>query len=140
MLLSTEFLEVTPHFSADGRWFAYSSDELGQSEIFVRRFPITEEKWRVSTAGGQQPSWSKDGKELFFVALDDKLMAARVSTGSSFSSGAPEALFPTAMALDVVVANQYAATADGQRFLMAVPTQGLDSRIFRVLTNWRKEN
>ena len=138
MLLSTEFVEVTPHFSPDGRWFVYSSDELGQSEIFVRRFPITEEKWRVSTAGGQQPSWSRDGKEIFFVGLDDKLMAARVSTESSFSSRAPEALFPTALALDVV-ANEYAATSDGQRFLMAVPTQGLDSRIFRVLANWRKE-
>ena len=100
---------------------------------------MTEEKWRVSTAGGQQPSWSKDGKEIFFVALDDKLMAARVTTGSSFSSGTPEALFPTTLSLENPTANQYAATADGQRFLMAVPTQGQDSRIFRVLANWRKE-
>ncbi len=137
MLLSSEFTEAVPHFSPDGRWFVYSSDELGQSEIFVRRFPMTDEKWRISSAGGQQPSWSRDGKEIFFVGLDDNLLAARVSTGPSFSSGAPDPLFQTALALDVV-ANQYAATADGQRFLMAVPTHGLDSRIFRVLTNWRR--
>jgi serine/threonine protein kinase len=138
MLLASEFIEVTPHFSPDGRWFAYSSDELGESEIFVRRFPMTEEKWRISTAGGQQPSWSADEKEIFFVALDDKLMAARVATGATFSSGTPEPLFATTLALDGVVANEYAAAADRQRFLLALPTEGTASRIFRVITNWRK--
>ena len=136
MLLSSEFTEAVPHFSPDGHWFTYSSDELGQTEIFVRRFPMTEEKWRISTAGGQQPSWSRDDKGIFFVALDDKLMAAPVSTGSSFSSGVPQPLFPSGLTLDIV-ANQYAASADGQRFLMAVPTQGGESGLFRVLLNWR---
>jgi eukaryotic-like serine/threonine-protein kinase len=138
MLIATEFTEAVPHFSPDGRWFVYSSDELGQPEIFVRRFPMTNEKWRVSTTGGQQPSWSADGKEIFYVALDDNLMAARVSTGASFSSAPPEALFPTTLPLDIV-SNQYAASADGQRFLMAVPARGIDSRIFQVVMNW-KEN
>jgi hypothetical protein len=136
MLLSSPFSELQPHFSPDGRWFVYSSDELGQSEIFVRRFPMTEEKWRISTAGGQQPSWRGDGKEIFFLALDDKLMAATVSAGSQFSSGAPQPLFSSGLTLEAV-GNQYAASADGQRFLMAVPTQGLDSSLFRVLLNWR---
>jgi hypothetical protein len=98
---------------------------------------MTEEKWRISTTGGQQPSWSADGKEIFYVGLDDSLMAARVSSGASFSSAAPEPLFATTLALDIV-SNQYAASADGQRFLMAVPTRGGDSRIFRVATNWRR--
>ncbi|HEY3204698.1 MAG TPA: protein kinase [Thermoanaerobaculia bacterium] len=138
MLIATEFAEAVPHFSPDGRWFVYSSDELGEPEIFVRRFPMTNEKWRISTSGGQQPSWSADGKEIFYVALDDNLMAARVSTGASFSSAPPEALFPTTLALNNPTANQYAASADGQRFLMAVPTRGIDSRIFQVLMNWKK--
>jgi Tol biopolymer transport system component len=136
MLIATEFTEAVPRFSPDGRWFVYSSDELGEPEIFVRRFPMTNEKWRVSTTGGQQPSWSVDGKEIFYVALDANLMAARVSTGASFSSAPSEALFPTT--LDNPTAIQYAASADGQRFLMAVPTRGIDSRIFQVLMNWKK--
>jgi WD40 repeat protein len=136
MLVSSEFVETAPHFSPDGRWFVYSSDELGQSEIFVRRFPMTEEKWRISMAGGQQPSWSGDGKEIFFLGLDDKLMAVAVSAGSSFSPGAPQPLFATGLKLDVG-GNQYAPSADGQHFLMAIPTQSTDSRLFRVLLNWR---
>jgi WD40 repeat protein len=136
ILLSSEYSELMPSFSPDGRWFAYSSDELGQTEIFVRRFPMTEEKWRVSTAGGQQPTWRKDGKEIFFVSLDEKLMAAPVSTGSSFSSGSPQPLFPAELKLDIV-GNQYAASADGQRFLLVLPTPSIDSGFFRVLLNWR---
>jgi len=136
ILLGSEFAELMPHFSPDSRWFVYSSDEPGQSEIFVRRFPMTDEKWRISTAGGQQPSWSRDGKEIFFVALDDRLMATPVSTGSSFSSGTPQPLFRSGLKFDVV-RDQYAASADGQRFLMVVPTQGLDGELFRVLLNWR---
>jgi WD40 repeat protein/predicted Ser/Thr protein kinase len=136
ILLGSEFAELMPHFSPDGRWFVYSSDEPGQSEIFVRRFPMTDEKWRISTAGGEQPIWSRDGKEIFFIALDDRLMAVPVSTGSSFSSGTPQLLFRSGLKLDVV-GNQYAASADGQQFLMVVPTQDLDAEPFRVLLNWR---
>jgi eukaryotic-like serine/threonine-protein kinase len=131
-------LGSSPAISPDGTCVAFwsSSEELGQSEIFVRRFPMTEEEWRISTAGGQQPSWSRDGKEIFFVALDDRLMAAPVSTRPSFSSGAPQPLYASGLKLDVT-ANQYVASADGQRFLMAVPTQAIDSGLFRVLLNWR---
>ena len=136
LLLSTEFSERTPHFSPDARWFAYSTDETGQSEIFVRRFPMTDEKWRISNSGGQQPLWSRDGKEIFFVALNGRLMAVPVTTGSSFSAGPPQPLFRTSVTL-TGVSRQYAVSADGQRFLMVVPTQDFDSERFRVLLNWR---
>jgi hypothetical protein len=137
MLLHSEFDEKFPHFSPDGSWFTYSSDEPGQTEIFVRRFPPTEETWRVSTSGGQQPTWGQDGKEIFFLSLDGRLMAAPVSTaGSTFSSRPPQALFPAPLRLQGV-ANQYAISADGQRFLLALPVQDLYAEPFRVLLNWR---
>ncbi|HZM69327.1 MAG TPA: protein kinase [Candidatus Cryosericum sp.] len=137
ILLGSEFDERTPHFSPDGRFFVYSSDEPGQSEIFVRRFPMTQEVWRVSTSGGEQPSWSRDGREIYFVAPDGNLMSAPVSiAGSALSIGSPQALFRPHVMLNRVT-NQYAVSADGRRFLVAVPTQSIDEEPFRVLLNWQ---
>ena len=138
LILHSEFDERSPHFSADGHWITYSSDEPGQTEIFVRRFPVTAESWRVSTAGGQQPTWSRDGKEIFFVSLDGRMMAATVSiSGSTFSSGTPQPLFSAPLRLNHV-ANQYAVSSDGQRFLLALPVQDLGGESLKVLLNWQK--
>ena len=137
ILLSTEFDERSPHFSPDGHWFTYSSDEPGQTEIFVRRFPYTPEAWRVSTSGAQQPTWSKDGKEIFFVSLDGRLMAAAISTaGATPVIEPPQALFRAQLRLNSV-ANQYVVSADSQRFLLALPTTDYDAEPFRVLLNWQ---
>lgn len=136
LLLSSEFEERSPGFSPDGRFFTYSTAEPGQYEIFVRRFPMTEEKWAISYGGGLQPMWSRDGKEIFYAALDGRLMAVPVSAGATFSSGKPQPLFQTSLRLNNV-SRQYAVSADGQRFLMVVPTHDFDSELFRVLLNWR---
>jgi Tol biopolymer transport system component len=136
-ILRSEFDERSPHFSPDGRWITYSSDEPGQTEVFVRRFPVTEEVWRVSTSGGQQPTWSRDGSEIFFLSLDGRIMSAPVSTtGGKFTSGSPLPLFRAALRL-YSVANQYAVSSDGQRFLLLMPTQALEEEPFRVLLNWQ---
>jgi len=138
IILRSEYAEQTPHFSPDGHWFVYSSDEPGQVEIFVRRFPMTQEVWRVSTAGGQQPTWSRDGKEIFFVSPDGRMMSASVSTaGGTPSIGQPQALFSSPVRLNSVT-NQYAVSADSKRFLVAIPTEDYDTDPFRVLLNWRK--
>ena len=134
ILLSTEFSERMPTFSPDGRWFAYSSDETGQAEIFVRRFPLTEEKWRISTAGGEQPIWSANGREIFFLAMDRTLMAVPVRAVVDLDAGAPQPLFHAALALNNAL-RQYAASADGQRFLLVAPTQEAGWDRFRVLVN-----
>jgi predicted Ser/Thr protein kinase len=135
LLLTTEHEERSPTFSPDSRWFAYSTSEPGQYEIFVRRFPMTDEKWVVSRGGGLQPLWSRDGKEIFYAALDGRLMAVPVSTGAGFSAGEPQPLFQTSLRLSNA-SRQYAVSADGQRFLMVKPTRDLDSEVFRVLVNW----
>jgi Tol biopolymer transport system component len=137
LLLASEYEERNPSFSPDGRWFTYSTSEPGQHEVFVRRFPMTDEKWPISNGGGLQPLWSDDGKEIYYATLDGRLMAAPVSAGATFSSGAPQPLFQTSLRLNNP-SRQYAASADGQRFLMVVPAQDVDSENFRVMLNWRR--
>jgi serine/threonine protein kinase len=139
LLLTSEYEERSPSFSPDGHWFTYSSSEPGQHEVFVRRLPMTDEKWAVSNGGGLQPLWSRDGKEIFYAALDGRLMTVPVSAGSTFSSGTPQPLFQTSLRLNNA-SRQYTASADGQRFLMVVPAQDVDSENFRVLLNWHSTN
>jgi len=135
-LLTTEFSERQPRLSPDGRWLAYVSDESGRFEVYVRRFPVTEEKWQVSTRGGIWPYWRGDGKEIYYVGLDAVLIAAPVSAGQTFSVGAPESLFRTRLRT-WTVARQYAASRDGQRFLMIYPTQDPAASPMNVLLNWQ---
>jgi Tol biopolymer transport system component len=135
-LVTTEFSERQPRLSPDGRWLAYASDESGRFEVYVRRFPVTEEKWQVSTRGGIWPYWRGDGKEIYYVALDAILMAAPVSAGQTFSVGVPESLFRTRLRT-WTVARQYAASRDGQHFLMIYPTHDPASSPMNVLLNWQ---
>src|SRR6516225_8358058 len=81
----------------DGHWVAYTSNESGQSEIYVIPFPpiASGGRWQVSKGGGVQPRWRRNGKELFYISPDWKMMAAPVSTTPTFSSGTPQALFDT---------------------------------------------
>ena len=76
--LATDFDERSGQFSPDGRWVAYESNESGRYEIYVRGFPQTGGKWLVSVAGGTQPRWRRDGREIYYVAPDNKLMAVEV--------------------------------------------------------------
>ena len=92
-LLQTPFSESLGAFSPDGRWIAYVSDESGRPEVYVQTFPVSTAKWRVSTNGGTQPRWRRDGKEIFYLASDSRLMAVAVSAGASFEAGIPAALF-----------------------------------------------
>jgi Tol biopolymer transport system component len=93
-LLATKANETQGQFSPDPRWIAYASDESGVYEIYVQPFPPTGGKWQVSTGGGVQPRWRRDGKELFYVAFDRTLMAVDVSTTPAISFGAPRRFFP----------------------------------------------
>jgi eukaryotic-like serine/threonine-protein kinase len=135
-VLTTEFSERAPSLSPDGRWLAYCSDESGRFEVYVRRFPVTEEKWQVSTRGGIWPYWRGDGKEIYYVGLDAVLRAAPVSAGQTFSVGMPESLFQTRLRV-WTVSRQYIASRDGQRFLMIHPTQDTAASPINVLLNWQ---
>src|SRR5499433_2126200 len=92
--IQTEFNETQGRFSPDGRWVAYSSNESGQFQVYVQSFPISGGKWQVSTTGGAQPQWRRDGKELFYLAPDRKIMSVEVNgPGSTFVPGIPKPLF-----------------------------------------------
>jgi Tol biopolymer transport system component len=127
--LQTKFNELYGQLSQDGHWMAYTSDESGQREVYVRPFPAADEKWKISTAVGEQPRWRGDGKELFFVGSDGKLMAVSVKAVTepkpSFEPGAPVPLFETRIGEGSGhVAFQYDVTADGKRFLVATTAAG----------------
>jgi len=124
-------------FSPDGKWVAYSSNESGRREIYVASFPDTHGKWQVSNAGGEQPRWRGDGKELYYLALDGKIMAVPVTTGSNFDAGPPAALFQ-ANPRELVATSEefsYDVAKDGQKFL--IDTQLKTSLTpMSVVLNW----
>ena len=121
-LLRTQFDEGGGAISPDGRWLAYFSDESGRLEVYVQPFPGPGGKWQVSTAGGVNPVWRNDGKELFYQALDGKFMAVEIQTGTAVESGAPKALFgaPTKSSSG----RNFDVSSDGQRFLVNTPVEG----------------
>jgi tRNA A-37 threonylcarbamoyl transferase component Bud32 len=132
--LQTEFAENQGDFSPDGRWIAYASDESGRFEVYVQPFPGPGGKWQISNAGGSAPAWRRDGKEIFYLAPDRKLMAVAVRTGAAFESEAPAPLFETRVRID---ANRhYDVSADGQRFLMTTPLEDGISPPITLVQNW----
>jgi hypothetical protein len=124
--------------SPDGQWMAYVSDESGASEVYVRPFPPGDGKWQISPRGGTEPKWREDGKELFYLAPDRKLMSVAVRTTRGFAADVARPLFDTTLSgttTAVVGQYQYDVTADGQRFLLIQPV-GSASAPMTVVVNW----
>ena len=134
-LLATEFEESNGQFSPDGRWFAYTSNESGRTEVYVQSFPVSGGKWLVSSGGGSQPRWRRDGKELFYIAPDKQLMSVKVNAGLTFETSTPSALFLTQIN-NYAAPNRYAVSADGQRFLINCPAGEVSRTPFAVVINW----
>jgi Tol biopolymer transport system component len=130
------FIDVQARISSDGRWIAYSSNESGRQEVYVQDFPTPTAKWRVSTAGGGEPMWRADGKEIFFLS-GRAFMAADVQIdGPAFRSGVPRILFETDVD-KANVRNRYVVSPDGQRFLVVGDDQQAAPGLITVVVNWR---
>jgi eukaryotic-like serine/threonine-protein kinase len=140
-LLQAKWTVRNAQFSPDGRWIAYASNETGRMEIYVSSFPNSTGKWQVSSAGGQEPKWRRDGKELFYLSAGGKMMAVPVTAGASFKAGSPITLFQThrrqpVSFLDVF---SYDVSGDGKRFLIATKIDEPNSAPLSVLLNWASE-
>jgi Tol biopolymer transport system component/predicted Ser/Thr protein kinase len=138
--LQTPFNEIGARFSPDGRWLAYQSNESGQFQVYVQTVPLSGAKYQISTSGGNSPHWRRDGKELFYVSGDQKLMAVPVKLGATVEAGTPQPLFPVSAFQSYVSANfYYAPVRDGQRFLVMEPVRGEAAVAppFTVVTNWQ---
>nr|MBA3498010.1 PD40 domain-containing protein [Gemmatimonadales bacterium] len=118
-LVASPATELYPALSPDGRWLAYSSDESGAFEVYVRPFPETAgAKWQVSTAGGSQPTWSSNGRELLYVNGKNDLISAQIPPGATFSVGAQRSLFSVAQFATVRGVPAYWLSPDDKRFLV----------------------
>ena len=138
--LQTPFDEMAARFSPDGKWMAYQSNESGRFQIYVQTFPSSGAKYQISTSGGTFPRWRRDGKELFYVSADQKLMATPITLGATVEAGTPQPLFPAPPYAGLqLAASFYAPLGDGQRFLVNAPVGGdADSAPpFSVVTNWQ---
>jgi Tol biopolymer transport system component len=137
--LQDSFNEDEPAFSPNGKWLAYRSNESGREEVFVTRFPEKSGKWQVSSGGGSLPHWRADGKELFYIGSDGKLMTAAVEekNGSPvFSTG--QALFALPSAFTAGAA-AYDVSRDGRRILIPKLMESANPEPITLIVNWTAE-
>jgi len=132
----SQFAEREASFSPDGKWVAYCSNESGEYKVYVVPFPSPGGKWQVSPAGGCGPRWRRDGKELFYLSSDNKMMAAEVKASrSSFEVGAIHTLFATR---PYGVFGRFDVSADGQRFVIPYEA-GQPTAAITLVVNWPAE-
>jgi dipeptidyl aminopeptidase/acylaminoacyl peptidase len=136
--LQTQFDEEHGRFSPDGRWVAYTSNESGRQEVYVQPFPATGAKFQVSSGGGREPHWRKDGTELFYIGEGRTLTAVSVKLGSkSFQADQAKHLFPLSISSTFIIGRSYEVSNDGQRFLTPIIPDGGSASPLTVDLNWQ---
>jgi len=138
--IATPFVETGGQISPDGRWLVYQSDESGQAEIYVIGFPGGENKIQVSTNGGTEPLWSRNGKELFYRS-GNKLIEVPVRTGDNFVASAAHVLFEGAFATNTIFgAPAYDVSPDGQKFyFVQEDSKNNREKTINLVLNWPEE-
>jgi Tol biopolymer transport system component len=127
--------EMHGNFSPDGHLVAYTSNETGKFEVNVQTLPLSDKKSQVSTNGGYEPRWRADGREIYYLSEDHKLMAVAVGPGPSF--GIPKVLFQTQVQTGVTAnRTHYVPSRDGQRFLINTLTADASPTPITVVMNW----
>ena len=128
--------ELHANFSPDGRFIAYTSNESGRYEVYAQTLPQSDRKWTISTDGGYEPRWRADGREIYYLSEDRKLMAVPVSTGAA-PFGVPRALFQTEVHAGVyMLRTHYVPNRAGTRFLVHTRSGDLVPVPITVVLNW----
>ena len=140
--LITPFVEGTPAYSPDGRWVAYCSTESERFEVCVRPFPGPGGKWQISTTGGEIPTWSENGRELFYRTTENRIMVVSYSgEGDSFRPGRPR-LWSEGQFTDRGTVRNFALHPDGKRFAVLKAAEGTEEVALdhlTLVTNWFDE-
>jgi Tol biopolymer transport system component len=138
--LQPKWIVRNAQFSPDTKWVAYSSNETGNWEVYVSPFPSGTSKWQVSRGGGE-PRWRRDGKELFYLSAEGKMMAVPVRLGTSFEAGSPLVLFQTHLRQPISAQDvfSYDVTGDGQRFLVNTKVDEPNAAPLSIILNWASE-
>jgi dipeptidyl aminopeptidase/acylaminoacyl peptidase len=129
--LRSPFNERNPRFSPDGRWIAYESDESGNPEVYVALTEGAGGKRRISPSGGRAPRWRRDGKELYYVAPDDSIVAVPITFGANLQAGTGAPLFRVETGI-----RNFDVSPDGKRFLVSTPVEKSPESPIRVILNW----
>jgi eukaryotic-like serine/threonine-protein kinase len=133
--LDSPFNEGNGQFSPDGQWVAYTSNESGETDVYVTAYPSAQGKWRISSSGGSQPRWRADGRELYYLSPANQLMSVEVrTTETGLDVGPPSLLFP----ISIVRAQgaQYVVSGNGTRFLVNTPVPADTTPALHVVFNW----
>jgi Tol biopolymer transport system component len=139
-LVESQFSIDEARFSPDGKWIAYGSTESGEWEVYVAAFPAFDHRQRVSSHGGGQVRWRADGKELYYLSPDGKVMAVAARAGSPLEFIVPKELFQSPIARPSMNIDQWGVSRDGQRFLFIAPMQTQAATIdpITVVVNWQR--
>jgi serine/threonine-protein kinase len=142
-VIATTANEMTPEFSPDGRWLAYVSTHSGRAEVYVQPYPGPGERHLISTDGGWQPAWSRDGRQLFYVrqGAEPTLFSVTIAQDAAFRAGTPTPLFANA---DLMTAwgRSYDVSLDGSKFLMTLSATHMEKPAptqMILVQNWFEE-
>ena len=139
MVANSSFNEAMGKVSPDGKYFAYTSNESGKYEIYVKRLDGTGGKWQISiNEGAWNPIWNGSGDELFYLTADYKVKSVRINTGTKFEADVPVELFESHPYYPNSITYPYDVSADGQRFLISAKTKGSEPAEIIVVQNWAK--
>ena len=138
-LVATPANEYAAAVSPEGNWFAYQADDTGRPEIYVRGLDGSGARWQVTFEGGEEPHWSRDGRQLFYRSAN-RLMVVPLEAGGTFRQGQPRALFDGVYSTGIESGRSYDVNAMTGRFLLVRPADsGPSSRAVRMVLNWASD-